>query len=462
MVLCKPHHSNDEKAQPRKTAERDGVLYQVDMFRITAPASSHLISRLKGALSRDKYRIHVTMADKEFVIAQADSFEEIYADWTLVTEKVLAQVLQEPALLKELPNLIAELVRYKPSGYRRPSASNALRAQRERFEDRLQRLHIKERSGHLDAYELFRTLGTGSFGRVLLCKDKASGRYYAMKIIKKEIVIKLKQMEHTANEKNILACIDCPFIIHMTEYFQDRRSLYFILEYVNGGEMFTHIHRNRYFSYDVAKFYAAEIVLAFEYLHNLDIVYRDLKPENLLLDYKGHVRITDFGFAKRVTDRTWTLCGTPEYLAPEIILSKGYAHAVDWWALGVLIFEMRCGQAPFYDHSQMEMYRKIVDGSVVYPVHFKPDERDIIGSFLTGDLTKRLGNMKAVVQDIKTHKYFKGILFDSLYQGNVPSPYVPRTSGEGDNSNFDKYDEESITWADESVPDPYGDMFADF
>ncbi|KNC81270.1 AGC/PKA protein kinase [Sphaeroforma arctica JP610] len=182
-----------------------------------------------------------------------------------------------------------------------------------------------------------RTLGTGSFGRVLMCKKKETGQFCAMKIIRKEIVIKLKQVEHTANEKNILACIDCPFIVQMIEFFSDKKSLYFVLEFINGGEMFTHIHRNRYFTSDVARFFAAETVLAFEYLHNLDIVYRDLKPENLLIDSRGHLRITDFGFAKRVADRTWTLCGTPEYLAPEIILSKGYAHAVDWWALGTLI-----------------------------------------------------------------------------------------------------------------------------
>lgn len=147
-------------------------------------------------------------------------------------------------------------------------------------------------------------------------------QYYACKLIKKAVVIKLKQVEHTTNEKNILACIDNPFVISLKNYFQDALNLYFVIEYINGGEMFTHIHRRRFFTYETGKFFGAEVALAFEYLHNLDIVYRDLKPENLLIDRNGHVRVTDFGFAKRVTDRTWTLCGTPEYLAPEIILSK--------------------------------------------------------------------------------------------------------------------------------------------
>jgi len=238
--------------------------------------------------------------------------------------------------------------------------------------------------------------------------------------------------------------------------------LYFVLEYINGGEMFTHIHRNRYFTYDVAKFFAAEIVLALEYLHNLDIVYRDLKPENLLIDYLGHVRVTDFGFAKRVSDKTWTLCGTPEYLAPEIILSKGYAHAVDWWAVGVLIYEMRCGHAPFYDQSQMEMYRKIVEGRVAFPVHFKLDEKAIISAFLTGDLTRRLGNMKGGSQQIKEHMYFKAIDFEALYGLKISSPYIPSVSGDGDDSNFDKYEEEVIAWQWDGVTDPYEDIFMDF
>ena len=225
------------------------------------------------------------------------------------------------------------------------------------------------RAQTLHDFAIDRTLGTGSFGRVLLVQEKGSSEYRACKIISKDRVIKTRQVEHTTNEKNILYAISFPFIVKLFDYFQDTKSLYFVLEFVNGGEMFTHIQKQKKhrFDEDQTRFFAAETVLAFEYLHNLDIVFRDLKPENMLIDYRGHIRVTDFGFAKRVDDKTWTMCGTPEYLAPEIIVNKGYSHAVDWWAVGVLTYEMRCGHSPFEAKSQMEMFKKITKRDFKFP-----------------------------------------------------------------------------------------------
>lgn len=475
MVLIKPYVPSDARASMQNTlrqiVKKDGVTYDNEFFKMTSPESWNVVYRLKGKLAKDQYRVHYKAfeGDKDLIVAQSDSFEEVQNDWNLLAERLVPLFEKDPSaradIIKQLEQLHSNLpLNQTRSAYRKASSTVSTTNQRARFEERLKKLietGVPDKVRTLNDYQIFRTLGTGSFGRVLLTQEKPGGGFYAIKVIKKSIVIKLKQVEHTTNEKNILSCIECPFVISLDTYFQDKKNLYFVIEYINGGEMFTHIHRNKHFTYEVAKFFAAEVVMGFEYLHNLDIVYRDLKPENLLIDKDGHVRITDFGFAKRVSDRTWTLCGTPEYLAPEIILSKGYAHAVDWWALGVLIYEMRSGHAPFYDPNQMEMYRKIIDGVMAFPPHFKDDEKEIIRSFLTGDLTRRLGNLKGGVEDIKQQKYFKGFEFEKMYRLMVKSPYIPKVSSDGDASNFDKYEEEVITWTDTGV-DPYEDIFKDF
>eukprot|EP01135_Chromosphaera_perkinsii_P007602 Nk52_evm58s914 gene=Nk52_evmTU58s914 len=469
MVLCVPYCPGDIQSgyqnQARKTVDKKGVQYENDYFKITIPESWHLIYRLKGALAKDKYRIYFKESKKELVVAQADNSEEILTDWNILNEKLLPVFQKSREQVANIEDLVKGLISMtgKKGAFRKASTSEQLSNQREQFEVKVKALaSVREDGKTLMDYEVYRTLGTGSFGRVLLCKEKGQKNYFAIKVIKKDVVIRLKQVEHTANEKNILLCIDCPFIIKLVTTFQDKKNLYFCLEFINGGEMFTHIHRNRHFNSDIARFFAAQVSLAFEYLHNLDIIYRDLKPENLLIDHRGNVRVTDFGFAKRVDNRTWTLCGTPEYLAPEIILSKGYAHAVDWWALGILIFEMRAGHAPFYDGNQMEMYKKIVEGRILFPSHFKMDEREIITGFLQSDLTKRLGNMKNGVADIKNMKYFKTCSWDDLYHLRVNSPYVPKVNGPGDDSNFDRYDEEPIVWSGDDVIDPHEEVFKDF
>uniref|UniRef100_A0A8C3PES3 cAMP-dependent protein kinase n=1 Tax=Chrysemys picta bellii TaxID=8478 RepID=A0A8C3PES3_CHRPI len=278
----------------------------------------------------------------------------------------------------------------------------------------------------LDDFERQKTLGTGSFGRVMLVKYKSTEQYYAMKILDKQ---------------------------------KDNSNLYMIMEYVPGGEMFSHLRRIGRFSEPHARFYAAQIVLTFEYLHSLDLIYRDLKPENLLIDQQGYIQVTDFGFAKRVKGRTWTLCGTPEYLAPEIILSKGYNKAVDWWALGVLIYEMAAGYPPFFADQPIQIYEKIVSGKVRFPSHFSSDLKDLLRNLLQVDLTKRYGNLKNGVNDIKNHKWFATTDWIAIYQRKVEAPFIPKCRGPGDTSNFDDYEEEDIRV---SLTEKCAKEFADF
>lgn len=305
----------------------------------------------------------------------------------------------------------------------------------------------KQPSFNMDLSDLERvkTLGTGAFGRVILLKHTKSYKYYAMKVLEKEKVIRMKQVDHTLNEKRILEAIRFPFTVTMEFSFKDNSYIYFVMPFVPGGEMFTHLRRMHKFEEPLSKFYGSQVILALEYLHFCNLVYRDLKPENILIDRNGYLKITDFGFCKQVYGRTWTLCGTPEYLAPELILSKGYAFSVDWWSFGVLIYEMNAGYPPFYANEPMKTYEKIVSGKYRCPSSFNGNLRDLLRNTLQVDITKRFGVMKNGALDFKNHAWFKGIEWDSILNCRMPPPFVPKYKTPGDTSNFERYEEEAIT-----------------
>ncbi|KAI9301771.1 camp-dependent protein kinase 1 [Cunninghamella echinulata] len=314
----------------------------------------------------------------------------------------------------------------------------------------------------LSDFQMLRTLGTGSFGRVHLVQSRVNARYYAIKVLKKTEVVRLKQVEHTNNEKHILESVAHPFLVNMWGTFQDTVNLYMVLDYVCGGEMFSILRRSQRFPDHVAKFYAGEVVLAIEYLHSKDIIYRDLKPENILLDAQGHIKITDFGFAKHVPDVTWTLCGTPDYLAPEVIQSRGYGKAVDWWSLGILIFEMLAGHPPFFDDDHLKLYEKILAGRIKWPTYFDPNGKDLLKRLLTADLSKRFGNLKGGSEDIKRHPWFDGVDFNRLLARQIRPPYVPTIRGDGDASHFDRYPESNEQYGIQTANDIYYHFFSDF
>ncbi|KAF7731832.1 camp-dependent protein kinase catalytic subunit [Apophysomyces ossiformis] len=314
----------------------------------------------------------------------------------------------------------------------------------------------------LQDFRMQRTLGTGSFGRVHLAQSKYNNRFYAVKVLRKSDIVRMKQVEHTKNERSVLMSVEHPFIVNLWGTFADYSHVYMVMDFVPGGELFSYLRKTKRFPNDVARFYSAEVLLALVYLHKHSIVYRDLKPENLLLDTTGHIKITDFGFAKRIPeDITYTLCGTPDYLAPEIIQSKGYSKAVDFWALGVLIYEMLAGHAPFYADSQFKLYEKIMSSRPKYPSYFDSAAKDLLKHLLISDKTMRYGNLKRGYRDVMDHRWFAPIDFERLEQRRVKPPYVPRVPCEGDASNFQRYDEDYEPYGLWQA-DPYQDLFAEF
>ncbi|RWA11452.1 hypothetical protein EKO27_g3639 [Xylaria grammica] len=299
----------------------------------------------------------------------------------------------------------------------------------------------------LSDFALVRTLGT------VVGSDKDKEQVFALKILRKTEVIKLKQVDHVRDERRILSDVaGHPFITRLITTFSDYDSLYMLLDYIPGGELFSYLRRHRRFPEEWAQFYSAEIVLVLEFLHEHQggVAYRDLKPENLLLDGQGHVKLVDFGFAKRLGSKddrpveTYTLCGTPEYLAPEVIQNKGHTTAVDWWALGILIYEFLTGYPPFWHQNPIEIYKQIIEKPVLFPQEppISPNAQHIIRSFCTVDRSRRLGNISGGSQQVKAHPFFDGVDWQALYHRQIRPPIQPNVRYPGDAQCFDIYPED--------------------
>jgi len=290
-----------------------------------------------------------------------------------------------------------------------------------------------------DDFALLTVIGKGSFGKVMQVRKKDDGKIYAMKVLRKDAIIARKQVAHTRAEKSILQKIQHPFIVKLHYAFQTDAKLYMILDYINGGELFFHLKREGRFPESRVQLYAAEIVLALAHLHSLDIVYRDLKPENILLNSEGHIVITDFGLSKEINpdEGTGTFCGTPEYLAPEVLKGQGHGVAVDWWSLGTLMFEMLTGLPPFYSPNINIMYQKILSGELRFPSYISSEAQSLLEGLLTRDPEKRLGSASKDAKDIKAHPFFKSIDWDKLYRKEIPAQFIPQVQNEASTTNID-------------------------
>ncbi len=287
------------------------------------------------------------------------------------------------------------------------------------------------------------TLGKGSFGHVQLVQDKVSGQTFALKAVSKTQIVQTSQQGHVLSEKRTMMMLNHPFLVRLYQTYKDKNRLYFLLDPVLGGELFTFLRSRTLFDEEVARFYSAAVILGFEYMHDRNIVYRDLKPENVLLDHDGYVKITDFGFAKDIGEgRTWTLCGTPDYLAPEIVAGAGHGKGVDWWTLGIFIYEMLASYPPFYDEDPMKTYTKIMDGNVTYPSHLSSEAVSLIKKLLHPRATKRLGVVKGGAKLIKIHPWYQDMDWVMLINKKLQPAYIPNIKSKTDLSNFDSYPSE--------------------
>jgi len=303
-------------------------------------------------------------------------------------------------------------------------------------------------------FDLLAVIGKGSFGKVLQVRKKDTGRIYAMKVLNKKNILENNELEHTKTEKNILQKLAHPFLVNLNYSFQTSDKLYFVMDYINGGELFYHLQKDHKFTPDRVKFYCAEIILGLEYLHNSGVIYRDLKPENILLNADGHICLTDFGISKEgllaEDSRTATFCGTPEYLAPEVLEGKGYTKAVDWWSFGTLMYEMLTGLPPFYAQDVQQMYFKIMHAKLELPDNMDPNTKSVLIGLLERDPNKRLADPVA----IKAHPYFKGTDFEKLVNKEITPPFIPPVKGASDTSMVDPiFTSEKPTLEDDSDHD---------
>ena len=285
-------------------------------------------------------------------------------------------------------------------------------------------------------------LGRGSFGEVLLVKLKATGKIYAMKILDKKILKLKNQQNHTKTERDLMVRINSPFIVNIKSAFQDNNNLYLVSEFMQGGDMFFHMHDNQtnIFSLEKTKFYVIELILALDSLHKNNMVYRDLKPENILLDSKGHIKLTDFGLSKILEDgedKAYTLCGTPQYLAPEVLLRKGYDKAVDWWSLGCIMYEMLTGKLPFPFKRGVKLSIKTYEKKINFPSKITENAKDLIQKLLVVNPNDRLGSGTDGSESIKKHPFFEEVDWDSAFEKQLDPPFVPKLKDETDLKYFD-------------------------
>ena len=312
----------------------------------------------------------------------------------------------------------------------------------------------------LNDYDIADTVGILPLGRLKTAKSKRTNELIILKILNKSQIINSKQIEHISNELKILPNLEHPSIISFLSANHDEKYIYLAFEFVQGGDLFTLLRIENTLSLEKAQFYSGQIVFVLEYLHSKNIIFRNLKPENILINKNGYIKIKDFELSKEIEDRTYTMCGTPGYLAPEIILNKGYGLSVDWWAFGILLYEMICGVDPFVDDDTMKIYENILQRKIQFSSDFDEASRSLIKHLLEPDLSKRYGNLKDGVNDIKNHVFFKSMNWDKLLRQEIEAPFIPKIKGDNELKYYSVYpDSDDNAKAFSKDEDPFNDWF---
>ncbi|XVF37387.1 hypothetical protein REPUB_Repub20aG0003700 [Reevesia pubescens] len=325
--------------------------------------------------------------------------------------------------------------------------------------------HMKVSSIGIEDFEVLKVVGQGSFGKVYQVRKKGTQEIYAMKVMRKDKIMEKNHAEYMKAERDILTKVDHPFIVQLRYSFQTKYRLYLVLDFINGGHLFFQLHHHGLFSEDLARIYTAEIVSAVSHLHANGIMHRDLKPENIIMDADGHVMLTDFGLAKQFDENTRSnsLCGTVEYMAPEIITGKGHNKAADWWSVGILLYEMLTGKPPFIGGNREKIQQKIVKERIKLPNFLSGEAHSLLKGLLHKDASKRLGSGPSGSEEIKRHKWLKSINWKKLEAREIQPCFRPEVAGKHCIVNFEKrWTDMPLSFSPASSPKTTVNPFTDF
>ncbi|XP_020107996.1 serine/threonine-protein kinase AtPK2/AtPK19-like [Ananas comosus] len=382
--------------------------------------------------------IEVNVATADTPTAAADPNEEVYDGPVVIVKRshslvgptaLVSHSLQLSKLTLHETETSLELVECSSDEVEKDSSDKVLDGKPEKGE-----------SVGLDDFEVMKLVGQGAFGKVFQVRKKGTSEIYAMKVMRKDKIKEKNHVEYMKAERDILTKVDHPFVVQLRYSFQTKYRLYLVLDFINGGHLFFQLYRHGLFREDLARVYAAEIVSAVSHLHANGVMHRDLKPENILLDADGHAMLTDFGLAKEFDEstRSNSMCGTVEYMAPEIIHGKGHDKAADWWSVGILLFEMLTGKPPFVGGNRNKVQQKIMREKIKLPAFLSSEAHSILKGLLQKEPSKRLGSGPSGCTEIKNHKWFKSINWRKLEARQIQPSFCPTVAGKHCVANFDE------------------------